>query len=585
MSHKYIFEMIEIDLPFCSRTWGNSPCTASLSSKTKNKCWNLRAGCGDVPNFAEGTPLTLRFCKDGPIPKGLVAFPVLSSVKASSPTVNIAGSDPDMSSLGKLASLSFTLGDFTYHERGIDPYLADRISGAAQFSGIGYTPADQGTFLNKLKDRWPNYAGANVRRILGYIVDGVLTDAQTQHFFIKEIDGPNNGAVSVKAYGVLDLANKKTALCPKPTSGVIDRDMTATSTTFTLTPAGVGNAQYAASGWVCISSEIMRFARVGNVFTVARGQRRTAASSHSAGDTVQQVYTARRARIDTVLHDLVQNYTDTPTTYLDAAQRLQNSDEVGRWGASILLETDIVTPTAVATLLSELSDLGCSIWEDEFSQKIKIRMNRPVDTDIVRAVSDRTAKDIRQKDNDQDRLTQILFMSKRSDPTKPLSDDTNFDVKMLTVDPDAMDLHNGKISSRTIRTRWLDQGDDATVAIASLRLLDRFKRAPKTVSITLDAKEKGVRLADVIEVNSDELADSTGLPSSKLLQVTSREEPIAYHDIKVLCQAFSFDGRYWYIAPNDAPTYNLATDEQKATYAFISPDADGFTDDIAYQVI
>ena len=577
--------MVEIDLPYCTRSWGVAPCTAALSSTTPNKCWNLRAGCADVPNFLAGTPLTLRFCKDGPKPKGVVAFPVLSNVRTSSPTVNIAGSDPDMSSLGKLSSLTFSLSDFTYHERGIDPYQAERVSGAAQFSGIGYNPSERGTFLNKLKARWPNYSGASARHVAGYLVDGNLTDAQVRHFFIREIDGPNDGSASFKAYGVMDLANKKTALCPKPTSGILNLDISATATSFTLTPAGIGNAQYAASGRVCIGSEIMSFTRSGNTFTVKRGQRRTAAQSHSQGDTVQQVYYTTKARINDVVHDLVQNYTDAPATYLDAAQIAENTAEVGRWGASISLTTDIVTPTAVSTLLAEMSDLGCSIWEDEFDRKIKIRMNRPVDTDFVRSVSDRTAKDIRQKDNDEDRLTQVLFMSKRYDPTKKLDDDTNFDIKILTVDADALALHGDKVSSRTIRTRWLDHGDEATVAIASLRLLDRFKKSPKTVTVKLDAREKGIRLADVVEISSDELTDETGLPQSQQFQVISRSEPVPYHDIEAICQAFGFDGRYAYIAPDDAPTYNLATDEQKASYAFIAADENGFIDGKPYQVI
>lgn len=587
MAREYVYEELAIDIPRCSRTWGVGACTAVLSALQPRKCWNLRKDCAVPAAYVTGAPLTLKFCKDGPKPLGVVAFPVLESINASSPTVNIAGSNPELSSFGKSAHMDATIADFTYHERGIDPYQSERVSGAAQFSGVGYDPAKQGTFLNKLKARWVYYSKAECRYTKGYLLDGVLTDPQVQYFQLSELDGPNDGSIRARALGVLDLANAKTALAPKPSKGRLTLDLTAVATTFSVTPAGVGNSEYPSGGWVCLGSEVMAFTRVADAFTITRGQRGTTAKTASKGDTVQLVLAFRLARLDAVVNSLVQGYTSAPAIYLDAAQIADNAAEVTRWGASIALTTDIVTPTPVSDLLAELSDLGCSVWEDEFGRKIKVRLNRPIYTDVVRKVSDRSAKDIRQVDNDEDRLTQILFMSRRFDPTKSLNDDTNYAVKVLTTDPAALALYGSVVRSRTIRTRWLDQGDESTVLIASLRLLDRFKRAPNQVTITLDAREKAVRLVDVLEVTSDEMADSDGLPRTQSLQVISRSEPKPYHEVKVLCQAFQFDGRYGFIAPNSAPVYGAATAAEKVEFAFISPNATGFPSDNTkpYQVI
>jgi len=205
----------------------------------------------------------------------------------------------------------------------------------------------------------------------------------------------------------------------------------------------------------------------------------------------------------------------------------------------------------------------------------------------VRRVSDRRSKDIRYEDNDEQRLTQVLYMHDRTDPTKALDDDANYRIKLLTVDIPTLNLYGNVVKTRTIRVRWLDQGDESTAAIASLRLLGRFKKAPRRVRVKLDASERSVRLVDVIEIESDELADGDGLPKIQFLQVIGRSEPIAYHEVEILCQDFGFDGRYGNIAPNTlVNTYSTATLTEKRSYSFIAPDSGVFADgSAAYRII
>lgn len=564
MSGEQIFEMVEIDIPLCANTYGTAPCTAVLGTTGVRKCYNTRATCQSTANYTSSSVLTLRFCKAGSVPKGVVAFPTLGKVSQNSATVNIAGSDARYSQLGKRATLSFTIGDFTYHDRGIDPYVAGRIDGTAQTDEAGYDPATRGTFLAKLKARWPNYQDAAVRLIRGYLVNGAVTDSTTYNYRMTEMAGPSEGEMDCQAQGVLNLADPKKALCPKPSQGYLTADLTAVATSFTVTPAGIGST-YAASGFVCIDSEIMSFTRASDTFTVTRAQRGTTAATHSAGATAQETYSPRLVRIDEVARQLVQNYTNTPTSYVTFTDW---QAEALTWAPSLVLTTDVCTPTPVATLLSELSDLGASVFEDERNAQLRFRMNRPVRTETIKDVTDRSAKRIEQEDRDDDRITQVLYYSKRTDPTKQLTDKANYQLRILTVDADSVSLF-GAAKTREIYTRWLDQGDSAIIQIVSSRLLNRFKKAPKRAKVTLDAADKTIALMDVLRITSDDLTNETGKATAGLWQIIGRSEPKPYHEIEVEAQAYDFTGKYSFIMQNTANVYGSATDTEKSTGGYI----------------
>lgn len=565
MPSREIFEWVEIDVPRCVRVYGSSPCAAVLGTTGPRKCFNTRGTCQDPDNYSAGTPYTLKLSRKGlPLPRGFKAFPVLTKLSQATTTVNVAGSDPKLGALGKRGAVAFEAEDFTHHDRDFDQYVAGRIDGTAQVDEGGYLPQERGTFFAKLKARWPEYAGADVRVCRAYADGGILSDQTTYSHIMKGFDGPSKGVASFDAWDILDLANERTALCPKPSRGLLTFDLTISATTFDITPAEVAD-EYAASGWVCIGSEVMAFTRSGATFTVTRGQRRTQARTHRQGDTVQQTYSVRLARFDDVAYDLISNFTDTPASWVTFADW---QAEVTRWAAGVRLETDVCTPTPVATLLAELGDLGCNVVPDEQAAKLRLRINRPIDGETITEISDDVAFEVETEDRDGDRLTQVYFLSKRDDPTKNLTDDANFLSRVLTVNNDAFDLHD-KVSMRTIRTRWLDQGAGAVVAIVSWRLLKRFERAPMRVRVLIDAAYKGIKLTNVVRLVTTDVADDTGNAVARLMQVIERSEPRPYHDIKLTLQRYDFEGRYGFITANDAPVYGSATDEQKAVGGWI----------------
>lgn len=564
-----VFEWVEIDLPLCVNVYGTAPCTAALSAQNPHKCFNLRATCQDATNFTLGTPLTLKFSKVGvPLPAGFKAFPSLLSVRQSSTTANIGGADPRYGALGKQATMDFELEDFTFHDRGVDPYASERVSGAAQFSAVGYAPEDRGMFLAKLKARWPNYAGGAVRLCRAYIVNGVLTDQSTYNHILKEMAGPTDGRLRVTAYSIFDLMNGKTAVCPRPNRGVLTLAMTAVDTTFNVTPAGIGDSEYAAFGFLTIGSEVMAFTRSADTFTVTRGQKGTVAATHTIGDTVQQAWTCTNARLDDVANELITGFTTTPASWIPLAEW---EAEVTRWGASVMLTTTVTSPTPVGTLVGELADLGCNIIPDERAGKIRLRMNRPIDGDTVYTVTDANAYEITQEDREEDRVTQVYFVHKRADPTKGIGtgdDVSNYLRRALTINPDAVAVY-GDVRTRTVRTRWLDQGDDTTVAIVSWQLLRRFQQAPMRIKCLIDARDKAILLSDVVELETEDLASTVGEVTTRLMQVIGRSEPTPYHTVQVELQRFEFSGRFGYITPNTYPVYGSATDAEKSAGAWI----------------
>ena len=584
MSSREPFEMVEIDVERCSLTFGTAPCTAALGGRTLRKCYQTKRTCGDRPNFTLGAPLTLRFAKPGRLPKGVQVFPALEGVRAQTGTVNIAGSDPRMGALGKRGMLAFDLRDFAWHDRDFDRYQSERITGAAQIDELGYDPATRGTQLAKIKARWPNYSGAAVRYIVGYIDGGQIVDAQTRHYVLTAFDGPDDqGRYSCEAMDILDLVSEKRALAPRPSNGVLAADITSTATTATLTPAGIGDAEYPASGRVVIGSEMCEFTRSGDTLALTgRGVRGTSAAAHNAGDPVQVVLTYVAARIDAVMVNLIANFTQTPLAFLPIGEW---EAEIDRWAPSLLLTTDITTPTPVGQLLGELVDLGVSIWWDDIAQKIGLKVNRPLDTDTLFRFTDRNIKTLRAEDRDEDRLTQVLFFTKRANPTRNLTDEANYDRVIQTVDPDATEFY-GETRVRKVFTRWLDGGGDTIAALTSLRLLDRFRDAPVRYKVTVDARDRAVALTDVVELRSDLTQGVAGAPTARLVQVISRSEPVPGHEVMIEAQAFQFDGRFGFIAPDDAPQYDAATDAQKAEFAFASDGNNLFPDgQPPYQII
>ena len=560
-----ILQIVEIDIDTCGRTFGVAPCGAVLSASNPNKCYNTFQTCSFKSAFQRQS-MTLKFCEASYPIKGGEYIPVLKSVGGYEQEVNIAGYNPNLGGIGRRASVKVVLHDFPTRDTETDKYWSERISGAAQV-GAGYDPIDRGSFWTKFKARNPNYAGRVLRVIQAHYNDagGVVYDT-IRTYVMDEIAGPDSSgeSVTITAKDILSLADNDKAMCPTPSPGRLLADITAEQTTVTLTPAGIGNAQYPASGWATIGSEIVQFSRVNNVLTLVRGRSGTQAAQHSANDTVQVAFRVERIRADIVIRNLLVNFGNVPASYINFAEW---QSEFDRWGSKMLLSATICKPNSVTKLLSEINQLGITLWWDEVAQRIRIKLNHPPDEPVSEWSDRNNIMSIKQEDNDDERVTQIDVWTVQIDPTKELATD-NFLRGYLTVSADSQSPNMfGLPRTKTIQTRWLNHGDDSAVKIIAGRLLNRYKRAPVTYTVTVDAKDDP-SLTDVITLNTYLATDITGLPTPKLMQVYYRADEKSGSTVKAKLQLFQFDARYGQIAPNNYPVYNQATPTQKIHGSF-----------------
>lgn len=569
MSQREPFQYIEIDVDYCGLTYGTAPCTAALGTTGQKKCFNMFRHCQDQENFTK-TVKTLRFCESvSGVPVGQQFFPALVSVNARSASVNIGGTNKKLSAFGRRATLSATLVDFPYHDRALDKYQAERVSGAALSSGIGYNPEDVGTFFSRLLARWPYYANRPVRHVVGYLDDGEVTVAKTSHFIITDFAVDKNGRVTLKGRDPLDLASNKKAVIPKPTNGVLASAIGTDLTPFTLSPDDIGDAEYPASGRILIGSEYMAFTRVGDVITpTERGLNNTEISSHDADDNVQVGFSLSDARVDDALSEVLTDFAGIDASFIPAAKW---ESEITRWTSSLRITTDIVKPTDVSDFIPEISILGFSVWWDEANQEVGLKAVRPLDGDALFELSDDNAiKSISVDHNQGDRLTEVLFSTVIKSPLEDPKESKSYLRGRYIIDALAKsDNAYGDSRFQEINCRLLNQGADDVVGILGRRLLSRFVNAPKVYELVLDAKDISIGLTDILEVTSRDLTDDDGTLIPTRMQVVEISGMRAGHEFRVLAQDFTFSGRFGYIAENDYPVYELATDEQRDNGMFI----------------
>lgn len=576
--------VVEIDIDTCTRTWGQGACTAAFGGGVVRKCYNSFPTCSVFQAFNKGVQ-TLRFCNATyPIKTGGYIPAIDGDVAGFEQEVNIAGYRPLSGALGVRATVKVTIKDFTDRDTLTDKYWSERMSGAAQQNGVGYDPMTRGTFWTKFKARNPNYAGRPLRVITGRVTaDGAFVPVTTRSYVMTEMVGPgNSGKVTINASDILSLASNDKAIAPLTSQGRLSSDITATDTTFTLSPAGIGNSEYPASGFATIGSEIVSFTRVNNTMTIARGRRGTSAASHSANDTVQVAFAVDRVRADEVIRRLLVNYAKVPASYIPFSEWQAEFD---RWGATMILSATICKPTGVSTLIGEINQLGITVWWDEVAQKIRIKLNHPPDQTPVEWSDRDNIISIEQEDNDDERATRVVLWGVQIDPTKDLGKE-NFlrGYATVFVDGESPNFHN-ESRTKTIYTRWLNHGSDSAAKIITGRLLNRYKVAPTTYKVKVDAKDNP-SLADVVSLKSYVSTDITGLETPVLTQVFYRKDDKSGHTVEVRLQRFQFDARYGVITENSRPRYNLSTEAQKNKGTYIVGPSLVFADGRpAYQLV
>ena len=390
-----VIKIVEIDVDQCTRTWGSSPCGAALGAINERKCFNSFYTCKFKSAYEAGVN-TLRFCESTFGLHGGNFYPVLKSVSGRDQEVNIAGFGQQNIGIGKRANITIEMNDFP--DRGIltDKYWQERISGAAQASGVGYDPMDMGSFWTTFRARNPNYAGRALRVIEAHIADdGSVVYDKTRHYVIDNIASPSIGTVKITAKDILYLADDEKAVCPKTSRGMLSADISESTNEIWITPPSVAD-EYPSSGTICVGSEIMHYNRSGNYMFLQRGARGTVPSSHSVNDAVQLCYDQYLARADHMIRDLLISFGNIDPSYIDFWEWNREFD---RWGTQFILSTTITKPTGVTKLIAEICQLGVTVWWDEVARKVRLRINRPEESTIPDWTEENTLISAKLDDN------------------------------------------------------------------------------------------------------------------------------------------------------------------------------------------
>lgn len=536
------FECLEFVQDFCPLTFGVGACTATLANTGDSKCYNTIGTCRSVADFQHGERV-LRFCTSQQrLPNdGNVYFPFLTSVSVKPCTINPGGGNRNSSGLGTRATISASFSDHTHSGNYVDKYATERISGAAQIPAIGYDPFQISTFWAKWRARNQYYINRIMRVKSGYITtDGQVVDVVTRTFICTGFTGPDSsGRVSISGSDILTRVQNDKAQAPKASEGKLSADISDSATSLTLLPSGVG-VTYPASGLARIGNELMTFTRTGDSVTIVRAQHNTAADSHNEGDTFQLCLVISAKTPAEILELLLTDYAGIPAGNLDLAQ----------WASETIsylprkYSTIIASPVGVADLVAEICEqMYFYTWFDERSDKVKIRAVRPADgEEVYRIGDDNLVEDsVSIADQTDQLITHVIINYAPRDYTKALNDITNYAVTDVFGSGEDVPERNDGMKIKTIQSRWLDADDGAAAIALGERLLARYKTPPRSISFSLDAKDRDIWVGDFAEISTRLATNEHGQRVPIACQVFSATESTRGTTFSYQAQQFVYE--------------------------------------------
>lgn len=459
---------VEIDLPFCELTYGVPPCTAAVGVTGDAKCFNTIATCQDRVNFSEGT-VTFRFAVDSHfLPREIEAIPNIQSVQFQPATVSL-GQD-----LGQRATLTVAFTDHPHNDRGagFDKYVTERP----------YDPWERGTFWSKFRARQPYMRGKPIRLIRG-LVGQSLAEMDTRHYVVESFDGPDpqGGTYTIVAKDLLKFADEDRAQAPRLSDGSLLGSIDNSITTATLDPAGIGNLQYPASGFVCFGGkEVCSFTRVGDVLTIVRGQLGTQAQQHDAGDRAQLVLRYPGTDAADILADLFENYAGIDAAYIPLAEWQAETAA----NLSTIYAVTITEPTSVQKLASELVEQAAlAVWWDDQAKLLRLQVLKEIATDAEEFNEERIIEgSLQTKEQPDKRISQIWTYFGQRNPTQNVDDEDNYRASLATVDLQR-ETDYGVQALRTIKGRFV------AIRAAAERLngiqMSRFRDPPRRFAFSV----------------------------------------------------------------------------------------------------
>jgi hypothetical protein len=616
LAGKRPFNFIAIAVNRCRHTYADgvgSPssgaCFARLGVTGDDKCHNSWETCQDVDNFdprdywlrfceaVADIPLVFDFSNGSPTEEGLDNFvPLLRSF-----THDPAMPDPG-ESLGVRVRFTAQLEDAPHHDIGVDKYALERVTGEASVgspTGVGYDPMERGTFLRKLKARFPHYVGRSLRWYQGYITDSPsLSDFRCRHYVMEKVTGPDaSGRMSIIANDVLRLLDDERSQAPRKSSGELAFDMEAGGSpavsAFDVTTDD-------ATQYDLASGETVDYVRIGNeIFTytgttaIAGGVRltgvtraapspySTTADDHEAGDLVQRCL-LMRGTVPAVVSRLMTEFGGVPADFIPTSDW---NAEANTW-APEEIERLITEPEGVKSLINEIigQTLTWGFWFDEIDQEVKFRAIRPADLneDIPELTDEANivAGSVQVVDTPDKLINEVQVLFGQIDPTGDDDDVENYRRGLLDRSTDSQSANeSGQKRIKRIFARWHPTSNSGVVAQFARRTVNARSKVLFEVQFALERKDESVRSSQFCDLTTIYVLTALGAPRTvrvQVLQAKADGEEVTYR-----AREDFFREAYGRLAPGGTSPSDLdgllwtdATAAQRERYFFLAQ-ADG----------
>jgi hypothetical protein len=569
--------IVELYQPRCGLRFGVGPCTATGTPR----CYQTWGSCKDRANIDLTGSITWRFRKPdaGIMPMYAETgedirtnpIPMLVSVSTTSSAISAGAQRTGQSPLGIRATCTVTLQDAPW-----DDHVGD-------FS-LALRPAVQGNFWAKWLARNGFYGGMTLTVYEGYRGQA-LSAMQRRDYVLDRVQGPNaQGQVTLTGADPLRLAQVREAQFPRATNIRLHSAIEAGTTDIRVFSAEADlSADYGNTGsrrFVAMGREIIRYtgwtlvsAGMYDLTGVARAQLGTVAEAQAANAVLQRVGRYEGLRRWEVAADLIDSHTRIPSGYRDAAQwNAEGNDYL----VTQISDITIPAPRSVEETLGKLCLQGSfMIWWDERQRKIPLLANRPP-KETPRAVTDRLNILVGSAETVDDPDAQISRVAVYYAPRNPfdLTRPENFRQLVTSVDGDIeAPAAAGAEKTLVIYADYIT-GDADAFRLAT-RLLLRYRLIPKFLNLELDAKDRSIRIGDVLAVTTAAYVDVEGGMASTRWQVLRVDEHRPGSAFRVQLQSYFYIGRFGFYMPATATDdYATATAAERETGCYY---ADGTT--------
>lgn len=417
----------------------------------------------------QGTIQTIRFGMDtGFNNKDIDSINCISDY-SHNPTVISLGED-----LGTREGITFNMFDVPHPDTGgFDKYWFER----------GYDPYTQGTFWPRLLARQPYFGGKALRWYEGD-ADQELSEMVVRHFLIENISGPDaRGGVTVVGKDPLKMADSDRAVAPFLSLGYLLNDITDVATSATLTPTGIGNENYATSGYAAIAgNELVTFTRSGDALTIVREQMGTPKSAHPQQDHFQTALFYDAMDAADIIYDLLVTYAGVNPAWINLDDWHEETGAYLRRNYTKI----IGEPTPVRKLIIELiQQAGLAIWWDSANQTIRLIVLReiPADATVIDATV-RLENAPTPRYQPEKRVSQVIVHFAIKDPLKSVSDPNNFRQRAFVLSAES-ERNYGTSAIKNIYASWIAPFARTTAIRVGDLNIGRFGDAPRRFTFDL----------------------------------------------------------------------------------------------------